>query len=115
MENEKKNIDESWKDAVKEEKESLKKDEGFIPPQPDFNFFITTLAIQASISLGQIPNPATNKTEEDLIQAKFLIDTLDMIKTKTAGNLNDEESKLLDNLLYELKTVYVSKGQEGIK
>ena len=53
----------------------------------DFNFFITTLALQASISLGQVPNPATNKTEEDLTQAKFLIDTLGVLQEKTKGNL----------------------------
>jgi len=84
----------------------------FIPPKPDFSFFITTLSLQASISLGQIPNPATNKTEEDLTQAKFLIDTLDMLTEKTRGNLNIEESKLLENLIYELKNLYISKDKE---
>jgi hypothetical protein len=82
---------------------------GFIPPNPDFNFFVTTLALQASIALGQIANPATNKTEEDLVQAKFLIDTLGMLQDKTKGNLNDDESKLLENLLYDLRSIYLSK------
>ena len=84
----------------------------FIPPKPDFSFFITTLSLQASIALGQIPNPSTNKTEEDLTQAKFLIDTLDMFTDKTKGNLGEEESKLLENFLYELKSVYISKDKE---
>lgn len=87
--------------------EEEKKD--FIPPKPDFSFFVTTLSIQASIALGSIANPATNKTEEDLIQAKFLIDTLGMLCEKTKGNLNTEETKLLENLLYELRTIYLSK------
>ncbi|MDD3087599.1 MAG: DUF1844 domain-containing protein [Candidatus Omnitrophica bacterium] len=82
---------------------------GFIPPNPDFNFFVTTLSLQASIALGQIANPATNKTEEDLVQAKFLIDTLGMLQDKTKGNLNDDESKLLENLLYDLRSIYLSK------
>ena len=81
----------------------------FIPPQPDFSFFVTTLSLQASIALGQIANPATNKTEEDLVQAKFLIDTLGMLQDKTKGNLNDDESKLLENLLYDLRSIYLSK------
>lgn len=107
----KKNIDESWKEAAEKEKEALKNAGAFIPPEPDFNFFITTLALQASIALGQVPNPATNKTEEDPQQAKFLIDTLGMLQEKTKGNLNADEAKLLENLLYELRMQYVSKIQ----
>lgn len=75
----------------------------------DFNFFITTLSLQASIALGQAPNPVTNKTEMDLTQAKFLIDTLGMLQEKTKGNLTKDESQLLENLLYELRTVYLNK------
>ena len=108
-----KNIDESWKDTVEKEKEELKKTDKFAPPEPDFNFFITTLSLQASISLGQVPNPATNKTEEDLVQAKFLIDTLGMLKEKTAGNLTPDETGLLENLLYELRMQYVAKSKKG--
>ena len=83
-----------------------------MPPEPDFSFFITTLALQASIALGTIPNPNTNKKEEDLAQAKFLIDTLGMLKEKTKGNLGDEESKLLESVLYELRMQYISKSKD---
>jgi len=108
----KKNIDESWKDTVDKEKDTLKKEEKFVPPEPDFSFFITTLSLQASISLGQAPNPATNKPQEDLTQAKFLIDTLGMLREKTKGNLNQEETNLLDNFLYELRMQYISKTKK---
>ena len=111
----KKKVDESWKETVGKEKEELKKEGGFIPPVPDFNFFVTTLALQASIALGQIPSPATNKTEEDLSQAKFLIDTLGMLKEKTSGNLTTEETNFLDNILYELRTLYLEKTKGGGK
>ena len=84
----------------------------FIPPNPDFSFFITTISIQASIALGKIANPATNKMEEDLTQAKFLIDTLGMLQEKTKGNLDTNESKLLENLLYELRSAYLSKSDK---
>jgi uncharacterized protein YjaG (DUF416 family) len=112
MEDNKKNIDDSWKESVEKEKEALKKEGKFVPPVPDFNFFISTLALQASISLGQIANPSTNKIEEDLTQAKFLIDTLAMLKEKTKGNLTQEEDGLLDNVLYELRMQYISKTQD---
>ncbi|MCX5709311.1 MAG: DUF1844 domain-containing protein [Candidatus Omnitrophica bacterium] len=87
----------------------------FTPPEADFTFFVTTLAIQASIALGQMPNPQTNKSEKNLDQAKFLIDTLGMLKEKTRGNLNAEEDKLIDNILFELRTVYLGKGQVETK
>ena len=111
MDENKKNIDESWKEAVEKEKENLKKGGKFIPPEPDFKFFISTLSLQASIALGYIPNPSSNKTEEDLTQAKFLIDTLEMIKEKTKGNLSQEETTFLENMLYELRMGYISKTQ----
>jgi len=107
-----KNIDESWKETVNKEKGTLKDEEKSIPEAPDFNFFITTLALQTAISLGQMENPATNKKEENLPQAKFIIDTLDMIKQKTKGNLTKEEQEMLDNLLYELRTQYIAKNKE---
>jgi len=114
MDEEKKKVDESWKETIKKEKEAVKSTENaFVPPEPDFNFFITTLALQASISLGQVPNPATNKTEEDLVQAKFLIDTLGVLQEKTKGNLNAEESGLLENILYELRMRYIEKPKKG--
>lgn len=84
----------------------------FTPPIPDFKFFISTLSLQATIFLGQIPNPVTQKTGEDLSQAKFIIDTLGMLQEKTKGNLAKDEAGLLENLLYELRTVYLSKKEK---
>ena len=104
-----KNIDESWKEAVEKEKESKQQNGQFVPETPDFKFFITTLSIQAAISLGEIENPATNQKEENFTQAKFIIDTLDMLKEKTKGNLSKEEEQIMDNLLYELRVQYIAK------
>lgn len=104
-----KNIDERWKEAAEKDKQNSKESGTFVPPDPDFKFFVTTLAFQAAIFLGQTPNPVTNKQEEDLPQAKFLIDTLGLLKEKTKGNLNQEEAALLENILYELRIQYLSK------
>ncbi|MFH0762287.1 MAG: DUF1844 domain-containing protein [Candidatus Omnitrophota bacterium] len=113
MDEDKKKIDENWKEAAEKEKENLKKEAKFVPPQADFNFFATTLALQASIALGAIANPASNKKEEDLAQAKFIIDTLGMLKEKTRGNLTKEEEVLLENILYELRMQYVEKNKDS--
>ncbi len=109
MENEKKHIDESWKDAVNKEKGSEVNQNEPHYPEPDFKFFVTTLSLQATIALGNMPNPVTNKVEVDLSQAKLLIDTLAMLKEKTTGNLSTEEDSLLDNMLYELRMNYIEK------
>jgi len=111
MEKHDKHIDESWKETVEKERDTLKKEGKAIPQEPDFKFFVTTLAIQTSIFLGQMPNPTTNKQEEDLPQAKFIIDTLGMLKEKTKGNLTPEEAALIENVLYELRMQYLAKNK----
>jgi hypothetical protein len=80
-----------------------------LPQEVDFSFFITSLGLQASIALGIIPSPLTNQKEENLNQARILIDTLAVLKEKTKGNLSKEEEKLLDDLLYELRLQYINK------
>lgn len=111
----KKNTDDSWKESVEKEKEKIKEEGDFAPPQASFNFFITSIALQATIAMGIMENPATNKKEENLTQAKFLIDTLSVLKEKTKGNLSEEENNLLENVLYELRMQYVgkTKGQSA--
>lgn len=124
-------IDEDWKSQVQAEKERLEKEkaaqakpeagtaapsataEQTAPPhQREFppatlSVLITTLATQAMVLLGQIPNPLTGKAEIDLPQAKHFIDSLAMLDEKTAGNRTPDESRLLDNLLHELRMAYV--------
>lgn len=112
MDEVKKNIDETWKETAAKEKEKLEQEGGFVPPEPDFSFFVTTLALQASISLGVIPNPSTNQKEENAAQAKFIIDTLGVLKEKTKGNLTKEEEDLLERILYELRMQYVARGNQ---
>lgn len=63
--------------------------------------------------MGKVINPLTQKTEKDLNQAKFSIDMLGMIEEKTKGNLSDEERKILDHVLFELRMNYVDEvGKE---
>ena len=84
------------------------------PEQFDFMAYLSSLALQAMVFLGEIPNPLTNKTEKNLQQAKFLIDTLALLKDKTKGNLESQEENLLNSSLYELQMKYVQaiKGED---
>lgn len=106
----KKKVDDSWKDKAKtEQPPAEEQDAADMPPEPDFKFFVTTLAMQAWIALGVIPNPVTQKTEENFGQAKYIIDTLEIIGKKTTGNLDKEEKELMDGLLHELHMGFVHK------
>ncbi len=81
----------------------------------ELNFlnYITSLGFQAMIFLGEIPSPVTNEVEKNIEQAKFLIDTLVMLREKTKGNLNPQEDNLLNASIYELQLrfVEVAKGE----
>lgn len=63
----------------------------------------------AMMAMGKIKNPVTNRIERNLDYAKVSIDTLDMIKAKTKGNLSDYEEKFLTEALKDLKLNYVSE------
>jgi hypothetical protein len=65
--------------------------------------------------LGKVPNPMTNKIERDLDQARLSIDMLDMLKTRTQGNLSDDENRLLEQALRELKLNYVDETNKEQK
>jgi len=65
--------------------------------------------------LGKVPNPMTEKIERDLEQARMSIDMLDMLKTRTKGNLSNDEDRLLELALRELKLNYVDELDKGQK
>jgi hypothetical protein len=80
-------------------------------PVPEINFvsFIYSLATTAFFHFGDIPDPATNQTARNLPAAKQTIDLLNLLKTKTQGNLDEGEKKMLEDILYELKMRYVKE------
>lgn len=117
-----KHVDESWKDSVDQEKHlSPGEIEQSADPgeealmEVNFLNYLTSLALQAMIFLGEIPNPlAENKTEINLKQAKFLIDTLLLLRDKTKGNLSKEEEDFLNMSLYELQMKFVERSKNDI-
>lgn len=77
------------------------------------NILFMQLIIQnqqiAMMAMGKVKNPVTDKIERNLEHAKIYIDTLDMLVTKTKGNLSEYEEKLLTETLKELKLNYVDE------
>ena len=71
---------------------------------------VAGLQSAAWMSLGKVANPITGKIEKQLEVAKFHIDTLEMLRDKTKGNLSEEESKVLHDLLTELQVNYVDEA-----
>jgi hypothetical protein len=63
--------------------------------------------MQAMIAMGGLENPITKKKEKNYGQARFLIDTLGIIQEKTKGNLTDEEAKVLEEYLFNLRMMYI--------
>ncbi len=65
--------------------------------------------------MGKIMNPISGDIEKNLDQARFSIDTLEMLKAKTRGNLSDELNRLLDSTLMELRMNYVEEAEAEAK
>ena len=83
-----------------------------------FQQLLMSFQMQGMITLGKIMNPATQKIERNLLIAQSTIDTLEALKAKTEGNLNNDEDKLMNRIIYDLKMNYadeVSRPQKEKK
>ena len=79
-------------------------------PMPDasFEMLLTTLAAESMVALGQVANPITGEATVNLDQAKYFIDTLQILREKTTGNLTEQEASALQMLLGQLQMAFVS-------
>lgn len=111
-------VDDDWKKQAQEEKEKLAKQEAAEKqtkkavergslPAASFTLLVISLTTQVRMCLGDIENPATGQEQVDLELAKHNIDLLGVLEEKTRDNLSEEEKKLLDSVLYELRMRYV--------
>ena len=129
-----KKIDESWKEQVEQEKQRLEREgpaakpgagktSEELPgtrqempgareelPEARFDLFVSGLAMDALIALGDAPHPVTKKQAANLSQARYLIDMLGILEEKTRGNLSVDEERLLKDLLYQLRMRYMAKA-----
>ena len=123
----KKRVDESWKEQAEREKQVVDQaaqaqpsrplsPEGPIPqprteeiPEAQFDLFVSSLAMEALIALGDVAHPSTGKQAASLPRAKYLIDLLGVFEVKTQGNLSADEDRLLKDALYQLRMRYLTK------
>jgi hypothetical protein len=78
-----------------------------------FQLLALSLANAALIGLGRCTDPTQGIPTGSikLEMAKQNIDLLEMLESKTAGNLNPEERQLLQGLLFDLRLKYVDAGK----
>ena len=79
----------------------------------DFSTHVLSLASSALIALGKMPPPDGGAHPLDLETARHLIDVLGMLQTKTKGNLDEAETKLLASLIYDLRVAFVDAQQKA--
>ena len=97
---------EESKESTSDSTQSTEQERPQLPPV-DFSAFIAELGTTAFAYLGGLQNPETKEVFVDFEMAKRTIDTIDLLKEKTKGNLTAPESNLLDNTLYNLRMTYI--------
>jgi len=115
-------VDEDWKAKVQREREEAKKAAEEQPEQPareakppegaSFEALISSLTMQAMVALGVMAPRDAKEVLVDLIEVKYLIDMLMMLRDKTKGNLTPKEQGFLSETLAELQQGYVVRSQQ---
>ncbi len=116
-------IDEGWKAQVEREREEAEKQvdpaaEGPVDEIEEagmslFDYLVSTLAAQTMISLGLVAEEGQEKVIVDLGTAKHLVESLVMLREKTAGNLTEDEEKNLKEAISELQRVFALRAQQA--
>ncbi len=78
----------------------------------DLGALFTMFASSALINLGAVPDPETDERRLDLGQAQAAIDVLLMLRDKTRGNRSEQESRLLEDILYDLQMRFVRAARK---
>ena len=83
------------------------------PGGPDLQGLFMMFASSALISLGEAADPSTGERHVDLDQARDAIDMLALLRDKTAGYRTEEESRLLEQIMYDLQIRFVRATDPG--
>jgi len=71
------------------------------------------IARSALINLGEAADPVTRERRVDLEQAREAIDVLLLLRDKTSGNRTEQESRLLEEIVYDLQMRFVRAAEAG--
>lgn len=73
----------------------------------ELSALLMMFASSALVSLGAVPELGADQQDVDLPQAQASIEVLLMLRDKTRGNRTEQESHLLDEVLYDLQMRFV--------
>lgn len=82
------------------------------PEKLDFSALCLSFATSALIQLGLTPDPVTKKKVKNIELAKQNIEVLELLQSKTKGNLTTDEEKLLTSILTEVRLRFVEAVQQ---
>lgn len=128
-------VDDDWKAQARAEKERLAKEAaesaagageggegeeaaggggggGREMPPANFQTLLSTIASQALLYMGAIPDPSTGQRIAHLELAKHHIDLLAVLEEKTKGNLDDEEAQMVGQTVRELRMYYTQVADQ---
>lgn len=80
---------------------------------PELANLFVMFASSALIALGEAPDPVSGERSVDLDQAREAVDILLLLREKTEGNRTEQESQLLEEILYDLQMRVVSAAKSG--
>ncbi len=84
-------------------------------PPVSFSSFVFSLSASALLNLGELKDPSIEGAVKDPVMAKHTIDIIGMLKDKTKGNLDENEAKLMENVLHDLRLRYLKVVEEDEK
>lgn len=116
-------VDSDWKEEARREKEQAERQvsqaEAEQIPPPTILELVQMLIMQIQVALGLMQDPQTGRPiPPHLPLAKHYIDLLDLLREKTEGKLEENEKKIIEGTLHELRMAFVQiagvgSGDEG--
>ena len=82
-------------------------------PPLSFSSFIFSLGTSALMLMGEQLSPDQPSSTVNLPQAKEMIDILAILEEKTQGNLTEDETVIMRDLVYTLRMKYVGLASES--
>jgi hypothetical protein len=83
------------------------------PAAMDLSNLFVMFASSALIALGETPDPVTGEQGVNLAQAREAVDILLLLRDKTEGNRTERESRLLEDMLYDLEMRFLRVAGGG--
>jgi len=87
-------------------------EEGKLQERDLFLGLIQSFQAAAMQQMGKVMNPFTEKIERDMGHAQMSIEMLEMLRTRTQGNLTGQEARFLNHVLTELRLNYVAEMEK---